>query len=216
MESATAGPAATTRRTPDPVLILGVLAVLSLALIPVEIHSLFGLPAHPLLLHVPVVFIPILALALLAVAAKPEWLDRHGLAIGALAVVSLASTILTAGAGEAFRDSGEGGPGIAEHADAGETLRLVMIGLTAVVLIALALRRAAAGQGLARLQGLGRQAWVSPATRAAFAILAVVAAFFVIRTGHLGAKQTWGDKGKEGRPPAGAPAPGRDGDGDGG
>lgn len=210
MESATASPAATTRRRPDPILTLGLLAILSLALIPIEIHSLFGLPAHPLLLHVPVVFIPVLALVLLGVAVRPEWMDRYGVAIGALAVASLASTILTAGAGEAFRDSGEGGPGIAEHADAGETLRLVMIALTAVVLLALALRRAAAGEGLARLRDLGRQAWVAPATRAAFAILAVLAAFFVIRTGHLGAKQTWGDKGKQDNP-AGAPVrPGRD------
>jgi hypothetical protein len=205
MESATARPLPATRRGPDPFVVLGVLAVLSLALIPVEIHSLFGLPAHPLLLHVPVVSIPVLGLVLLGVAARPEWMDRYGVAIGGLAVVSLASTILTAGAGEAFRDSGEGGPGIAAHADAGETLRLVMIALTAVVLIGLALRRAAAGQGLARLGGLGRQAWVSPVTRASFAVLAVVALFFVIRTGHLGAERTWGHKGEHGGPPAGAP-----------
>jgi hypothetical protein len=126
------------------------------------------------------------------VAARPAWLDRYGVAIGALTVASLASTILTAGAGEAFRDGGEGGPGIAEHADAGETLRLVMIGLTAVVLTGLALRRAAAGQGPAWLHRLGRQPWVAPATRAAFAVFAVAALFFVIRTGHLGAEQTWG------------------------
>jgi hypothetical protein len=203
MESATARPLPGTRRGPDPFVVLAVLAALSLALIPVEIHSLFGLPAHPLLLHVPVVSIPVLGLVLLGVAARPEWMDRYGVAIGGLAVVSLASTILAAGAGEAFRASGEGGPGIAAHADAGETLRLVMIGLTAVVLVGLALRRAAAGEGLVRLRGLGRQAWVAPVTRGAFAIVAVAALFFVVRTGHLGAKQTWGDKGKEGGPPAG-------------
>jgi hypothetical protein len=213
MESATAPPVTATRRGPDPILALAALAVLSLALIPVQIHSLFGLPAHPLLLHVPVVTIPVLGLVLLGVAVRPQWLDRYGLAIGGLTVVSLASTILTAGAGEAFRDSGEGGPGIAEHADAGETLRLIMIGLTVVVLAGLALRRAAAGEGLARLRGLGRQAWVSPVTRAAFAIVAVAALFFVVRTGHLGAKQTWGDKGQGDGPPAGERRgpPGRDG-----
>jgi hypothetical protein len=210
MESATARPVPTTRRRPDPILVLSVLALASLALIPVEIHSLFGLPAHPLLLHVPVVFVPVLGLVLLGVAARPGWLDRYGVAIGALTVASLASTILTAGAGEAFRDSGEGGPGIAEHADAGETLRLVMIGLTAVVLAGLALRRAATGDGPARLYGLGRQAWVAPVTRAAFAIFAVLALFFVIRTGHLGAKQTWGDRGGDGGPPAGARGRDRD------
>ena len=39
---------------------LVVVAILSLGLWWVEIDSAFGLPAHPLFLHVPVVFVPIL------------------------------------------------------------------------------------------------------------------------------------------------------------
>ena len=39
-----------------PRVLLAAVAVLCLALWPVEIHTAFGLPAHPLILHVPVVF----------------------------------------------------------------------------------------------------------------------------------------------------------------
>jgi len=44
------------------------------------------------------------------------------------------------------------------------------------------------------------------ALRVAVAGLAVASIFFVIRTGHLGAKLTWGDSG--GGPPAGFRPPG--------
>lgn len=68
-----------------------------------------------------------------------------------------------------------------------------MIGLTLVVVIALALNRSRSGFTLPALSGVGRAGWVVPATRVLFAIGAVAAAFFVIRTGHLGAQLTWGD-----------------------
>src|ERR1700712_2368698 len=83
---------------------LGVIALLCLALIPLKIDRAFGLPAHPLLLHIPVVLVPILALSLLLAAIRPAFFQRCALAIGALRVISMAATILTVGAGEAFRD----------------------------------------------------------------------------------------------------------------
>ena len=58
--------------------IVAVAAVVSLALWPIEIHRAFGLPAHPLLIHVPVVFIPILGLAVMAVAFTFRWFERYG------------------------------------------------------------------------------------------------------------------------------------------
>jgi hypothetical protein len=176
---------------------LGVLGVLCLALIPVEIHKAFGLPAHPLLLHVPVILVPLLALALLAAAASPAFFERHALGIGALTVASLASTILTVGAGEALRADrpvhGAEVQQLAEHADSAETLRIVVIVLAAVVLFAVALTKAERGSRLARLSVLADDPRVWIALRALFVIGAVVAGFFVIRTGHVGAKLTWAE-----------------------
>jgi hypothetical protein len=180
----TAIPAGTAVRTgPPPKITVAALGVLSLALWPVEIHRAFGLPAHPLLIHVPVIFIPVLALAVLATVLLPKRMEPYGLALAAFAVLTNAATLLAVGAGEAFRADRErgGGPGgggaenstLNAHADAAETLRWIVIALTALLIIALFVSLQRMVYGLA-------------------AIAAVAAIFFCIRTGHLGAKLAWG------------------------
>jgi uncharacterized membrane protein len=179
-------------------LVLLALTVLSLALIPVEIHRAFGLPAHPLLLHVPVILVPLAGLGALALVLRPRWIERHGPMVGIVAVVATAATILTVGAGEAFRsDRGGGGaPGeaqrLSDHAQAGETLRILIVLFTLALLGWLFLHRRRPGGPAA------------VALRVAVAALAVASIFFVIRTGHLGAKLTWGE---QGGPPAEAQGP---------
>ena len=159
------------------------------ALFPIEIDRAFGLPAHPLLLHAPVIFNPILALVSLAMVAKPAWRRRYGLAWGAFAVVALGSTVLTAGAGEAFI---EGRPRIDDtlrnHADAAEALRLTMFIFTAVVLAVVA------------IDALGLRAPSALATvlTALVVLLAVSAGFFTVRAGHLGATAAWGEEDRGG------------------
>jgi uncharacterized membrane protein len=41
-----------------------------------DIQKLFDLPAHPLLVHVPVVLVPIAAIMCAMLAFRPAWLDR--------------------------------------------------------------------------------------------------------------------------------------------
>ncbi len=112
---------------------------MSLGLWFVEIDSAFGLPAHPLLLHVPVVFVPILTLAALALAAGR--LEDHKLTIAAFSVLTLIAVFLTAGAGEALRaereDDIQDKATLASHADSGDALRYAMIFLTAALIGAL-------------------------------------------------------------------------------
>ncbi len=94
------------RRGFDPVvhgLLIGFLA--ALAVIPIEIRSLFGLPAHPLLLHAPVVLIPLLGIAAIALVIRRDWLTRYGVALAIGAIVTLGATNLAVGAGEAFREA---------------------------------------------------------------------------------------------------------------
>jgi hypothetical protein len=182
--------------------IVAAAALVSLVLWPVEIHRAFGLPAHPLIIHVPVIFVPILGLAALAAAARPAILARHGVLLGGFAAVSLAATLLAVGAGEAFRDdrAAQGGPIsdlLREHAEAGENLRLVMIGFTLVIVLAMLAHRLP-GSAVGRLLATGPLALI---LRGLIAVFAVAAIFFVIRTGHLGAKLAWGQ-------PQGGPPPG--------
>jgi len=176
-------------------MIVAVAAVVTLALWPVQIHRAFELPAHPLIIHVPVVFIPILGLAALAAMFNFRWFERYGVLIAAFSVVSLAATLLAVGAGEAFRDEQEarapGGviddPTMHDHADAGITVRLAMVILTANLVGLLFARRLPRGAAVV--------------LRVLAVLLALTAIVMVIRTGHLGAKLAWGRE--EGRPPPG-------------
>src|SRR3954467_4844929 len=111
-------PAPRSARSVEP--IIAVVAVLALALWPLEIHRAFGLPAHPLIIHVPVIFIPILGLAVIASAIWPARLERYAPALAAFAVVANAATLLAVGAGDAFREDRRGlpNPTLDQHAEA--------------------------------------------------------------------------------------------------
>ncbi|MDA0181412.1 hypothetical protein OJ997_13995 [Solirubrobacter phytolaccae] len=158
--------------------VIAVAAVLSLALWPVQIATLFDLPAHPLILHVPVVFVPCLGIATLIAVARPHWL---GLPLATFAVVTLAATLLTVGAGEAFLETKprlEGNPTMKDHEGAGETVRFCMVFLTAALVALLYIKQKAAATTLKVLA----------------VIFALSAVGFTIRTGHLGAKLVWEDQ----------------------
>ncbi|MBV9607786.1 MAG: hypothetical protein JO027_21915 [Solirubrobacterales bacterium] len=86
--------------------LLAGLAVVSLALVPVHITTIYsGLPAHPLFLHVPVTLIPIATIWGLGLAVRPAWFMRTGVPLGVLTVIALAATFLTVGAGEALQSA---------------------------------------------------------------------------------------------------------------
>ena len=156
-------------------------AVLSLLLWPVQISTAFGLPAHPLILHLPVVFVPLLGIATVIAVARPQWLD---VPLAVFAVVTLAATLVTVGAGEAFLHSQpdlEGNPTMKDHESAGETVRFCMVLLTAALLGLLWVKRGVAGTVL----------------KVVAVLLAVSALGFTIRTGHLGAELVWGEEGEQ-------------------
>src|SRR5215218_6215329 len=185
---ATAPVSAPSRRPLEP--IVAIAAVVALAFWPIEIHTAFGLPAHPLILHVPVIFIPILGLAAIAVAIWPR--ERFLLPVAAFSVVTLAATMLTVGAGEAFQEDraarrpGPIDPTLQDHMDAGRALRITLILLTLTLVVSLFAKRWPSG--------------VRVGLRVLTVLLAATAVFFVIRTGHLGAKLAWGREGEGGSP----------------
>lgn len=167
--------------------------LLCLALAAVNLETLAGLPAHPLLLHMPVVLVPILAGATVALMAKPEWRLRYGIAWAAVALVTMASTILAAGAGEAFRASRPifASAALNEHAELGDQLKAVVVLFSAgIVGIVISDRLRDAGI-LGRLAQLVHRPPVFRMVRLGLSLLAVVALVWVVRTGHEGAEVAW-------------------------
>lgn len=148
-------------------------------------NNISGLPAHPLLVHIPIVLIPVLALVAIAMVARPTWRAKLALPAAVGGVITLLFTLLAASAGENLE--GRVGPDklVKAHAELGDQTKVVMI-VFALLLIGLAIteiRRRTAGS-------LARFALPLSLLAAAGGIVSTV---WVIRTGHAGAKSVWHD-----------------------
>ncbi len=153
-------------------------------------ESLFGIPSHPLFVHLPVVVIPVAAVVAVVLAFSPPLRPRLSSWLAGLVGVGLLSTFLATRSGEAFYDAIEDRIGeLAEtHEELGrQTLILVALFFVAAAITAIVDRLAARSpgddQGQLRL----------PATVLAVgtALLGIVAAAWMVRTGHEGARIVW-------------------------
>jgi uncharacterized membrane protein YgcG len=113
--------------------------------------------------------------------------------------VALGATNLTIGAGHALRnDLNLQGPGIvAQHASAADTLRLVLILFTALLLVAVAVFRTPGPRvtGVrpfdAALTTVRSGVALGAALRVIVAVFAIASLYYVFHTGDLGAKAVW-------------------------
>jgi len=169
-----------------------------------EISTIFGLPAHPLFVHLPVVGIPLMALAVIAyivLPARPNWLFWTA---GALSVVVPLATVLTASSGEQLQSmlpaEDQHSSLVSRHVELGEQTEYIVIAFAALALAYLALdwwrrnRVTEPHQMQPRFAGrantLGRLIVVIGVA----AILAgSVATVWDVRTGHAGAQSSWED-----------------------
>lgn len=181
-------------RTIDPVVAALVGGFLfSLALGAFHLETLAGLPAHPLLLHVPVVLIPILSGATVALMAKPEWRRRYGIAWAIVALVAMAFTVLAAGAGEAFRAARPlfASPALDKHAELGDQLKAITVLLAAGIVGVVASDRLNGPGALGHLARFVHRPPIFRLVKVGLSLLAIVALVWVVRTGHEGAKVAW-------------------------
>lgn len=160
-----------------------------------KIDEFFGLPAHPLLVHMPVVFIPLTLL--LAVIAVVWGRGRKVLSL----VVAICATIGMFGAqlatmsGSGLEERVKETALVEEHAELGEATRNIAI-LLFLVAVGFCIRewgpklRLPGAEGLRRLLAPRVVGIVLSVALVASAALATV---WVVRTGHAGAKATWND-----------------------
>ncbi len=168
-------------------------ALLVLAYGRVVFDTTFGLPAHPLLIHAPLVLVPLAAILSALLAFLPSWRHRIGWwAVAALFVV-VVTYFAAKQSGEALieayeRVNGEGAVDIAEHRDlanAGFVLCLFWLVMTAVLTWfdrAEPLKTPSANRtGSQVLAGL-------------MTAIAALATVWLIRAGHVGADLVWGPR----------------------
>jgi mono/diheme cytochrome c family protein len=147
-------------------------------------ETIFDLPAHPLMVHFPVVAIPLLAVLGLVMAARPKFRDQYALPIIGLGVVTVIATFVAAKSGEELVESlGLKDDFIDPHRDLGSTLRFFVLGLTVAIVGMVAVNKRASATKR------DPAAVVSSVLVVALALLSLV---WTVRTGHEGAKAVWG------------------------
>lgn len=158
-----------------------------------EISKLFGLPAHPLLVHVPVVLVPLVGLGAIAMAVSAKVRDRIGWLVFALAAVALVGVQLAIGSGQALQDSVPRSHALSVHVQTAESLRPLVL-LLVVVVGALMARdrrtRRRASTGTTPAPAPTRRL-VSVGLGIAAVVVAVGANVRLAQIGHNGAAATW-------------------------
>jgi hypothetical protein len=144
-----------------------------------------GLPAHVLLVHVIVVFVPMTSVLLILSALWPAARRRLIWLVTALAVVTVALTPLTIDAGESLEHRLGSAPAIEIHADLGATMIyfVVPLLLVAALLVVVHLREQ-------------RERPLPRVITAVIAVLAIgcgiAAGTQVYRVGESGSRAVWG------------------------
>ena len=163
-----------------------------------ELEKIFGLPAHPLLVHIPVALIPLCAVGAIVMVVSASWRERIGWVVVVLAGVTVVASQLAAGSGEAFEEAlDEGSQLIRRHAELGETFVWFAIAFF-VALLAMMIwdtvrrRREAADTGdRGSEETSGRT--VALLLSLVVVITAAGATYRVYQVGHSGAKAVWSE-----------------------
>lgn len=151
------------------------------------------IPAHPLLVHASVIFVPLLLLLASAYALVPGWRSRMGWAVASLAIATPIVTFLSKESGESLEElfEAKGYPAeimqqVEQHAEYADALSAatLLLAITAGVLVAVMSRPE-------NWPGRVLPSWSKPVLTVAVLILAVAAGVTVFLTGHSGALAVW-------------------------
>ena len=148
-----------------------------------------GLPVHVLVLHAAVVFVPLLALGAIVYALVGPWRPKIGWAVLLLGIVAPICTFVAKESGEKLYDrlaphmSAAGKKLLDEHLHFGTNTFFWTLGLGVVSIVMVVLTRREKNSTPKAVQ------WV---LSAAMVVLALIAGYYVYRTGDSGAKAVWG------------------------
>lgn len=162
---------------------------------PLLLDKIFGLPAHPLLVHGAVVLVPLAALALIVTGWREAWRRAYYLPITLIAIGGAVAAFLAKQSGEPLEESiRRAGKHVGDHPEQGDTafVSAVILAGALVVLYAWqtwgdAIRERLNATRRFRLGSVSDDVvlWVISLPAAAFALYAMIAA------GHSGATLVW-------------------------
>ena len=143
----------------------------------------FGLPAHPFMVHAAVVLLPLAALGVIIVALSPKLRTKYSSIVVILAAMAAGAMPLASGSGEALARRVDFNEATTQHVNMGET----GVGAAVAVLIAaLALWWMQWSRGGQKATG-----WIPTTVVVLSIVVAIGATVQVGRIGHSGAKSVW-------------------------
>jgi uncharacterized membrane protein len=165
------------------------------------IDTLGGLPAHPAVVHLPVVMVPVaFVLALLAVRGRfRSWALPSA---AASAILGLIGSLLAGGTGEALQSSVERTALVRNHVNAAERVNFFLVPFVALAVVMLVVEWARRGtipfaSRLTRVTDLivpRVTAWSARTVTSLLVVVALLGGFAswaVYDAGHTGAKSVW-------------------------
>ena len=151
--------------------------------------KIFGIPAHPLFVHAPLVLAPLLALWGIGMLVRPTWRRNAWWLFGATLVVFIATVLATQSGEELNNRLREGIGDITDkHADLGEATRLILFIQTLLTLAFAIVGSRVSKAATVASSGLRRAVTVLIAATAVFGVLSTI---WMIRTGHEGSRIVW-------------------------
>lgn len=143
----------------------------------------FGLPVHALIVHAVVVLVPLSALGVIAVAARPVWRWSFGWLVVAFVAVATVLVPIATNSGEALQERIGDTPAIKSHAEMGNQLLWFMVPMLVLAVAVVALERNRPPRS------------PQPRLLLVISLVAVIAALGVgvqtVRIGHSGATAVW-------------------------
>ncbi len=149
-----------------------------------EIETLFGLPAHPLVVHGAVVLVPLAAVGLIIVAAIRHGRRWYAPVVLAFSIGALAAVALAQGSGEQLEEKVVETDLVEEHTGMGESVLPWAVAVTVLAGVV-------AAEPLIRRRRDDLPAAFAIGVMVLSLVAGVGATASVIRVGHSGAKATW-------------------------
>ena len=163
----------------------------------IAISNLLGLPAHPLLVHVPIVLIPFAAITAI-ISIHKKYRREMLLVTAVMAVIGATFLFLAAGAGESLQHDLPRSRAIHEHAESGEKSQ-GLTGAFAFVAVGAVLSLEASRRKFV-YRGKSLPKWAVTAFLALTVVGGVASTVAVSQAGHSGAKSVWESRLAEKKP----------------
>jgi preprotein translocase subunit SecG len=153
-----------------------------------------GVPLHPLVVHAPVVLVPIGAVLAVVLALRADWRGRVGWWMPSAVLVLVGMLFVAKESGEAAVEAKNVFGNIDEHEELAETtfiMSLVWFAATLGLVLWEWQARKRTPQALSSAGATVHRDPVATALAVMVSLIALVTTIWLIRTGHAGAKSRW-------------------------